>query len=514
MRATPPAYSPARDVEFRRLLEKLPAAAYTCDASGLITFFNRHAVDLWGRTPKVNDPVDRFCGSFRLFGADGSPICHDRCWMALALTDGKEYNGLEIIVERPDGSRRTVLAHANPYQDEQGRTVGAVNVLVDITDRKKAEDALREADRRKDEFLATLAHELRNPLAPLRNALQIMRLAGGNGTAADQARTMMERQLQQMVRLIDDLLDVNRISRGKLQLRRERVELAAVLADAVETARPLIDAAGHELAVAVPPQPLYLEADPIRLAQVFANLLNNAAKYTDRGGHLRLTAERQGSDVAVTVADDGIGIPADALPHIFEMFAQVEGSLERSHGGLGIGLTLVRRMVELHGGTVEAVSDGPGRGSAFTVRLPLVFVPPAEEPIGPSADSLAEPVRCRILAADDNKDAAASLGTLLRMAGHEVRVVHDGLVAVEEAASFRPDVVLLDIGMPKLNGYEAAGRIRQQPWGQGMVLIALTGWGQDEDRIRSQASGFDHHLVKPVDPAALERLLTAALAPA
>ncbi len=351
---------------------------------------------------------------------------------------------------------------------------------------------LREADRRKDEFLATLAHELRNPLAPLRNGLQLLRLAGDDRAAAEQAQGMMERQLRQMVRLIDDLLDVSRITRGKLQLRRERVELASVVQSAVEGSRPLIDASAHRLAVALPPEPVWLDADPTRLAQVFANLLTNAAKYTDRGGDIRLTAEvasggcQPPGEVVVSVRDSGIGIAPDHLPRLFEMFNQAAPALERSQGGLGIGLTLVKRLVELHGGTVQARSEGLGRGSEFVVRPPH---------------------RRRILVADDNRDAADSLALMLRLAGHEVHAVHDGQEAVEAAAWFRPDVAVLDIGMPRLNGYEACRRIREQPGGRGLVMVALTGWGQEEDKRRAIQAGFDHHLTKPVAPADLEELL-------
>ncbi len=366
---------------------------------------------------------------------------------------------------------------------------------------------LRDADRRKDEFLATLAHELRNPLAPIRNALHIMQLADDDSAAIDQARTMMERQLKQMVRLIDDLLDVSRITRGKLDLRKERVELSAVIGNAVDTTRPLIEAAGHSLTVSLPPQPVYLDADPMRLAQVFSNLLNNAAKYTDRGGRLWLTAAHDGNAIVITVRDTGIGIPADALPTVFEMFTQVDRSLEKAQGGLGIGLTLVKRLVEMHGGTVEARSEGPGHGSEFIARLPIV--PARKTPRRAQNDSVrAQPhLSCRILVADDNRDAAESMSMLLRMMGNDVRTVHDGAQAVEEASAFRPDVVLLDIGMPRLNGYDVARAIREQRWGAGMVLVALTGWGQDDDIRRAEEAGFDQHFTKPVNPAALERLI-------
>ncbi|HSF38883.1 MAG TPA: ATP-binding protein, partial [Thermoanaerobaculia bacterium] len=360
--------------------------------------------------------------------------------------------------------------------------------------------------RRKDEFLAILAHELRNPLAPLRNALQLMRMAGGDEHTMDQTLGMMDRQLQQMVRLIDDLLDISRITRGKIELRKERVELAAVIRDAVETSRPLIETAGHMLTVIYPPEPISLDADPTRLAQVFANLLNNAAKYTPQSGHIRLTAERQGDEAVVKVSDTGIGIPADMLPRIFEMFTQVDRSLERSQGGLGIGLSLVRGLVELHGGSVEAKSGGPGQGSEMSVRL-AVHPAPRKAQAWAEDGRPASPARRRILVVDDNRDSADSLALLLTLQGSEVRTAYDGLEAVEAAAVFQPDVVLSDIGMPRLNGYETAQRIREQSHGRRVVLIAMTGWGQEEDRRRSTQAGFDYHLVKPVDLAALERLL-------
>jgi signal transduction histidine kinase len=360
------------ELELRRLLEKLPAAAYTCDCDGLITFFNRHAVQLWGREPKLNDPVDRFCGSFRLFSPAGDPISHAQCWMARTLLENAEYNGHEIVIERPDGSRVTALAHANPFHDENGRLIGAVNVLVDITDRKRAEEVLREADRRKDEFLALLAHELRNPLAPIRNALELLRLDGQSATTLERARAVMERQVQQLVRLVDDLMDVSRITRDRLVLQKERVELAVVVQSAVEAVRPLIEASSQELTVALPPQPIYLHADATRLAQVLANLLNNAAKYTEAGGRIWLTGEREGEKVVVTVRDTGVGIPKEMLTTIFDLFTQADRSLERSQGGLGIGLSLARRLVEMHDGSIEARSDGPGHGSEFIVRLPML----------------------------------------------------------------------------------------------------------------------------------------------
>jgi signal transduction histidine kinase len=355
-------YPSRSDREFHRFLEKLPAAAYTCDVHGQITYFNRHAVDLWGREPKLNDPDDRFCGSFKLALADGTPVEHSECWMARALLDGKEYNGREIVVERPDGSRCAALAHVNPIHDDSGKMIGAVNVVVDISARKQAEDVLKQADIHKTQFMAMLAHELRNPLAPIRNGLQIIRLANDDPEAINQTLDIMDRQVGQMVRLIDDLLDLSRINNGKLQRHNDRIDLLSAVQDAIETSRPCIEAAGHELTVSLPTEPVFVDGDRGRLAQVFANLLNNSAKFTDNGGHIWLTGERQGSDVVVKVRDNGAGIPARNLDSIFGLFTQSERQIGHSQGGLGIGLNLVRGLVELHGGRVEAHSDGLGKG--------------------------------------------------------------------------------------------------------------------------------------------------------
>jgi signal transduction histidine kinase/DNA-binding response OmpR family regulator len=366
---------------------------------------------------------------------------------------------------------------------------------------------LKEGDRRKDEFLATLAHELRNPLAPIRNSLHVMRLAGGDQGVLEQAHSMMARQLSQMVRLIDDLLDVSRITRGKLDLRKERVELASVINMAVDTTRLLIETSGHALTITLPPEPIYLDADPMRLAQVFSNLLNNAAKYMDRGGRIWLSAVPNGAQVVVSVRDVGIGIPREALPTVFEMFSQVDHALEKSQGGLGIGLTLVKRLVEMHGGSVEARSDGPGKGSEFITRLPSATRRSSVRAAAADTRSKGDNFAYRILVADDNRDAADSMSMMLRLMGNEVRTVHDGAEAVKEATEFRPDMALIDIGMPRLNGYDVARAIRQQRWGTSMLLVAMTGWGQEEDKRRAMEAGFDQHFTKPVDPAALERLI-------
>jgi signal transduction histidine kinase/ActR/RegA family two-component response regulator len=386
----------------------------------------------------------------------------------------------------------------------------------DITARKLAEaererlvSELKDQDRRKDEFLATLAHELRNPLAPIRNGLQVMRMAGVDGML-EQARSMMERQLSQLVRLVDDLLDVSRVTSGKMELRRSAVELRAVIEAALETSRPVIERAGLDPTVVVPDEPIFVDGDATRLAQVLSNLLNNSAKYTHRGGRIALTVRREGMTAVVSVKDDGIGIPPAMLDKVFLMFTQVDRTWEKATDGLGIGLSLVKGLVEMHGGTVEARSEGEGRGSEFIVRLPVlpsavqkVELPVVDEPATSSK-------RHRILVADDNVDSAASLAKLLELLGHEVSTANDGLQAVGVAETFRPNVILLDIGMPKLNGYEACLRIRQQPWGRNALLVALTGWGQDEDKRRSQEAGFDVHLVKPVDPGALEKLLSSS----
>ncbi len=369
--------------------------------------------------------------------------------------------------------------------------------------------ALREAGRRKDEFLATLAHELRNPLAPISNSLQILKLSRVDAATARQTAEMMERQVHHLVRLVDDLLDVSRVMRGKIELRRERVELATVVARAAETAQPLIEARAHRLDISLPDEPLPLHADPVRLAQVVGNLLTNAAKYTEPGGRIWLTGERDGGLAVLRVRDNGIGIAPDMLPRVFDLFVQVDQAAARSQGGLGIGLTLVKNLVEMHNGAVEARSDGLGRGCELIVRLPLSEEALARAHDGdPSPHAQApSPSGHRLLVVDDNQDAADSLAMLLRLQGHEVRVAYSGMAALELTKDYSPGLVLLDIGMPGMDGYEAARRLRQQPGLQNVVLAALTGWGQQEDRRRSAEAGFDHHLVKPPEPQALEGVL-------
>jgi PAS domain S-box-containing protein len=366
---------------------------------------------------------------------------------------------------------------------------------------------LRQADRKKDDFIALLAHELRNPLAPLRNGLAVMRLASADAAAMGRAQTIMERQLAHMVRLIDDLLDVSRISLNKMQLRRSPVALSDVMTSAVETARPAIDAAEHELRISLPSERVMLEADLTRLAQVFGNLLTNAAKYTPKRGRIDFSAELQAEAVVIAVADNGIGLRPESLRSIFGMFSQVDHSFERTTGGLGIGLALVKGLSEMHGGSVHAESAGPGQGSRFTVCLPVITAPATEAERASGDSTTLHKAARRILLADDNRDSAESLATMLRLSGNEVHTAHDGVEAVERAESIKPEVILMDVGMPRLNGYDATRRIRSHDWGRRMIVIALTGWGQESDRRQSQEAGCDAHVVKPVDPARLSELI-------
>jgi PAS domain S-box-containing protein len=379
----------------------------------------------------------------------------------------------------------------------------------EIEERRRAEQELAAADRRKNEFLATLAHELRNPLAPIRHALQLLHMAGDHPALQPQALGIIERQIGQMVRLVDDLLDLSRITNNKLQLRKERIELAAVIHSALETTRPLIESAGHEITVLLPPGPVHVDADLTRLAQVFTNLLNNAAKYTEKGGHIWLEVETQDNEAVVSVRDTGIGITAEHLPHLFEMFSQAAPALERSGSGLGIGLALARGVVELHSGSIEAYSEGPGQGSKITVRLPIAATPGQPQPSRDKEETRLSP-KCQVLIADDNRDSAESLSLLLELTGHDTRTAHDGLEAFQAAEAHHPDVALLDIGMPKMNGYEVARRIREQPWGKSMLLVAITGWGQEDDKQRAQEAGFNYHMTKPVSFADLNNVLAIA----
>jgi PAS domain S-box-containing protein len=412
----------------------------------------------------------------------------------------------EEQVSYPGVGPRWIHAVYSPTFDSEGVPDGWVAVVLDIDDRKRAEEALKEADRLKDEYVAMLAHELRNPLAPIRNALHIMKQPGVGETTIHQVREMAERQVLHMARLLEDLLDVSRISRGRIDLRREAVDVTAVIARTVEAVRPLTQERRHEITITHPALPLRIDADPARLEQILTNLLNNAAKYTDPGGHIWLTAERKGTEVVLHVRDTGIGIAPGMLPKIFDLFVQAERRVDRAQGGVGIGLTLVKRLVEMHGGSVQALSAGLGRGSEFIVRLPAVAEAADGQEVGKSdAEEASAPPQRRILVVDDNRDAADSLALLLRLAGQDVRLAYDGPSALAEAREFRAELVFLDIGMPGMDGYEVAKRLRQQAGSEDAVLVAITGWGQSEDRRRAEDAGFDGHLVKPAKPETLRQ---------
>jgi len=412
--------------------------------------------------------------------------------------------GNVTLLERPtrvstllSAAQTAVRARARQYQ-----------IRGHLAERLRNEQALRSADRRKDEFLATLGHELRNPLAPILNSLEILKLSGAaaEGGAA-QACAVMERQVSHLNRLVDDLLEVSRITRGVIEVKKEPQDLVAIVKGAVDTSRPLVDGMRHELRVVAPPEPVVVAGDAVRLTQVFSNLINNAAKYTNHGGHITVSIDRDQDDAVVSIKDDGIGIAPGLLASVFDMFMQVDRSTRRAQGGLGIGLTLVKSLVGMHGGRVEARSDGPGLGSEFVVRLPMIRTAANAQAVTGRVQSL--PPR-RILIVDDSRDGGESLSMLLRVLGADVSLVHSGRAALQAVESFRPDVVLLDIGMPGMDGYEVARRIRANSDNRGILLIALTGWGQDEDRQRSAAAGFNHHLVKPADIDQLRQLLSVA----
>jgi PAS domain S-box-containing protein len=646
----PPSAESLAEFDFR-LIDQLPVAAYVCAApSGDIVRFNAKAAELWGRAPQMGTDGEKVCGSHRVYQIDGTPIPAAKIPMLDVLHEGIVIRDQEVILERPDGSRIYVAINIDPILNHAGEVIGAINVFLDISERKLAErqsqqlldiihaeferltrffehspafmavlrgpqhiyekankrylsmigreevlglrvaDVLPElesqgfiakldevyqtgqnfvgrdipvtlqdetgvqhekivdvvyeplftpsgevkrilvhgldltahkhmeqelqrraeelalSDRKKDEFIALLAHELRNPLAPIRNGLQVLALSGNKPEVSAQVRDMMNRQLNHMVRLIDDLLDVSRMNRNKLFLRKSRVALAEAMNHALEATRPALEASGHELVVQLPTADLYLDADLTRLAQVFGNLISNSIKYTEPGGRISFTTEICGDEVVVTVSDNGIGIPTEALPNLFDMFSQVHGR-ERTAAGLGIGLALVRNLVEMHGGRVTAESDGSGQGSRFRVFLPLPQTQEHTESPAPAAPVAEPPPGTRVLVVDDNRDACASLAMLLEITGNTVRTAHDGLQAVKLAETFRPKLILMDIGMPMLDGYEATRRIRAQPWAADTTIVALTGWGQERDRLRSQEAGCDGHLVKPVSRVDLDALL-------
>ena len=625
---------------YRTLFDLGPVAVYSCAISGVIQKFNRRAAELWGREPAFGDTDERFCGSFKLFRPDGGFMPHEQCPMAEVLS-GKISGArdAEVLIERPDGSRVTVVVNIGPLKNQREEVTGAINCFYDITERKQAEEAaahlgaivtssddaivsknlqgiirswnkgaqclfgytteeaigkpamllipldradegpailerirrgevvdqyetmrqhkdgslldisltvsplrdaagriigaseiarditerkrlsnelrqrnadLLESDRRKDEFLAMLSHELRNPLAPILNAVQLLRLQRDESEHQQRARTIIERQVGQLARLVDNLLEVSRISTGRIHLQRAQLDMRAIVECSVETVHPLIEQRRHALAVRLPPSPIWIDGDSTRLEQVVVNLLNNAAKYTDEGGHIWLDLQQEGNEAVLQVRDSGVGISPELLPHIFDLFTQAERSLARSQGGLGIGLCLVQRLVEMHGGKVAA-SSALGQGSEFVVRLPVVL-PPVPQPASPPTEK-AKPTgpSLRVLVVDDNVDTVLSFSMLLKESGHDVRTAHDGPTALEAACDYRPNVVLLDIGLPGLDGYQVAKRMRQQPVLQNVMLVAMTGYRQESDLQRSQEAGFDHHLVKPARFEQIQKILATAL---
>jgi PAS domain S-box-containing protein len=474
-----------------------------------VTFANRATHELAGGEFPMAASAAEYHQVYYCTDAEDKRIPDDQM-PGVRAARGERLDKFEMNWRVPDGTR-SLLIDAELLPAMHGHPATVVMPFQDITQLKQIEAELRRTNQAKDEFLAMLGHELRNPLAPLLNALHILRLGSDTQGVAEQAWDMAQRQVRHMTRLIDDLLDVSRITRGKIQLRKELTDLGAVVSRAVETSRPLIESRRHELAVKLPQEPVRVQVDTTRLEQIVANLLNNAAKYTEPGGRIWVTAERSGNEAIISVGDTGIGIPTEMLPRIFDMFVQVDRSLDRAQGGLGIGLTLVKSLVEMHGGNVHVRSAGTGQGSEFIVRLPLPRGSEVQAPLPAPAVATANGKSRRVLVVDDNVDAARSLSMLLQAFGHEVCTAHDGQAALETAASFHPQVVLLDIGLPKLDGYEVARRLRCQPGLEKALLVALTGYGQEGDRRRSEEAGMDWHLVKPVDPAELERILAGSL---
>lgn len=496
----------------KQTLEALVAAApipiVVIDPDRTVRLWNRAAEQVFGW--KSDEVLGR---ELPIVPDAKSEECHAA---RQAVTMGHSVGPIPTARLRKDGSLVDVELSAAPLYSADSLVDSMVLLLHDVTEQRRAErslresqELLREADRRKDAFLATLAHELRNPLAPIRNGLQIMRLAEEDPSAIERTRAIIERQLAQMVRLIDDLLDVSRITRGTIELRRHRMHLQDAILSAVETTRPLIDTNRHDLRITLPEEPIAMDADLTRLAQAFANVLHNAAKYTEPGGRIALVAERLGSRAVVRVVDNGIGIEPELLPRIFGLFMQADPAQKAARGGLGVGLSLVKQLIEGHGGTITAHSEGLGRGSEFVIMLPVALSAPAA-PVKVLATPAATPRR-RVLVVDDNEDSVESLRALIELMGHDCATALDGPGAIAKAYEYRPDMILLDIGMPGMNGNDACRAIRSEPWGHDIHMVALTGWGQAEDRERTRAAGFDRHLVKPVEPAVLAQVLAEAV---
>lgn len=485
---------------FFSLIEKAPFGLYVVDSDFRLQHVSSGAEHVFSH---IEPHIGRdFAEVLRLVWSEpfvGRAIQHFRH----TLRTGEPYAEKELTEQRVDFDTLETYDWRIERITLPDGQYGVVCYFYDVSEQKKARELLQEADRRKSEFLATLAHELRNPLAPLRNGLELLALSQGDVATWDQTRAMMKRQLDQMVRLIDELLDLSRITRGSVDLQLVRVDLRAVLDQAIETCRPLIDQQEHTLIVELPAKSLIVEGDSMRLAQVFNNLLNNAAKYTDRGGSIIMKAWTDGGMAHVSVTDTGIGIAREDLDRVFDMFAQVQRADHRSLGGLGIGLNIAKNVVEMHGGHIAVRSDGLHQGSCFTVQLPLSVLPLAKPAIPVRQSSTPSMDRKRVLIVDDNQDAATMMALLMGKWGHEIHVAHNGKEALQLGDRIEPDIVLMDIGMPVMDGHMACQHMRKTQWGRKALIVALTGWGQEEDTWRSQQAGFDHHLVKPVSSTVL-----------
>ena len=485
-------------------LKSIGDAVIVTDVAGLVTFLNPVAERLtgWPMADARHQPFERI---FHIVNEHtGAPVDHP---VARVLETGGivELANHTILITR-DGRRVPIDDSGAPVRLANGETVGIVVVFRDVTERKRTERLVRETDRQKDEFLATLAHELRNPLAPICAAAELLKHAKGLAPELRAATAILERQARQMTHLVDDLLDMSRITSGRIRLHPEPIELAELLKSVIDTHRQSVESARHRVSFAQSSGPVHVSGDRIRLTQVFSNVLHNAVKYTPPGGGIGIGLRKEGGQASVSIRDNGIGIPPEMLDHIFEPFAQLDRSFERPDGGLGIGLTLARKLIELHEGRIEAKSAGRGQGTEFRIHLPTLAEIPAKRASGPREEPDLT-LSCRVLIADDNHDAAISLSMLLQSMGHDTRVVHDGIEAVEEAEVFHPEVVLLDLGMPRLDGYETARKIAGRPWAAATRIVAVTGWGQETDRQRAKEAGFHRHLVKPVDIDALRQVI-------
>lgn len=486
---------------YRAIGESINYGVWVCNADGTNIYVSESFLQLTGMTLQESS----YYGWIKaVHPDDAEPML--AAWRECVRTGGHWYREYRVLGK--DGYYHPLLVQGVPTRDDNGNITGWAGINLDISPLKKTEAALREADRRKDEFLATLAHELRNPLGPISHAVTILTAPQVTTSQQQWAREVITRQMKHMTLLLDDLLDVSRITRGRLELKTQDVSLESLVHTAVETSKPLINSKRHTLTTVLPSQPTMLHVDPLRLGQAITNLLTNAAKYTDAGGEIALEVVISEDELTIAVKDNGIGMSASAIPNMFKMFSQVESALDRSEGGLGIGLALVKGMVLLHGGRIEASSPGPGLGSCFVIHLPIscvVTTPTTELPVAPAITTKMSPAK--ILVVDDNLDAAQCLASILELSGHNVTVARNGQQAIEIAASERPNILILDIGMPEMNGYEVAQHIRQQPWGQPMILVAVSGWGQGDDKDRAKAAGFDQHFTKPVNSDELEQWL-------